>query len=90
MQFRIAALAFAVAVTAQSVSDLPKCAVSCLPDALQGTNCKADDLKCICKNQQKVGEAAAPCVVESCGMIAAESEVLPAAKKLCESVNGGQ
>ncbi|CAI7570095.1 unnamed protein product [Penicillium bialowiezense] len=81
----VVALAFAATSHAQSLSDVPPCALPCLEDAVkQKTSCATDDYPCICKDQDAVQSAATSCVVSKCGISTAENEVLPAVKKLCQ------
>ncbi|GAW18354.1 hypothetical protein ANO14919_078290 [Xylariales sp. No.14919] len=91
MKYSVAALAFAAAaVSAQSLSDIPQCASSCINDArTQNTDCAADDYKCICSNIQVLSTAATSCVLSACGQDVAINQVLPAVQQFCDAVNNG-
>ncbi|KAI9373612.1 hypothetical protein BJX61DRAFT_541571 [Aspergillus egyptiacus] len=84
----LVALACASLAAAQTINDVPKCALPCLQDAIeQQTSCSVDDLACVCKgeNVEKFQDAATDCVVDACGLSAAWNDVLPAVKKVCEN-----
>ncbi|TGJ83194.1 hypothetical protein E0Z10_g5572 [Xylaria hypoxylon] len=91
MKYTVAALAFAAAaVSAQSLSDIPECAVPCIDDArTKGTNCAVDDYKCICSNIEALTAAATPCVLSACGAEIALNDLLPAVQTFCDAVNNG-
>jgi hypothetical protein len=78
MKFIVAALALAVAATAQTIDDVPDCAIPCLEDAVASTtDCAADDYPCICSNFSTVQSAAIGCVLGACGLDVALSTSLP-------------
>ncbi|KAF4979722.1 hypothetical protein FZEAL_4117 [Fusarium zealandicum] len=86
MKFTLAALALVAAAQAQSLADVPKCAIPCLDDAVESeTSCETTDLACICKSFEDVRTAATSCVLEKCGSDVALNEVLPATEKLCKN-----
>ncbi|KAI0551160.1 hypothetical protein F4679DRAFT_182902 [Xylaria curta] len=90
MKYTVAALALAAAVSAQSLSDIPACALPCIDDArTKETTCGADDYKCICDNIDKLQTAATSCVLSSCGADTALNQVLPAVQKFCAAVESG-
>lgn len=68
MKYSLVAVALATAVSAQSLSDVPECAIPCLDDAITSeTKCETTDLTCVCENFDDVRSAATSCVVEKCG-----------------------
>jgi hypothetical protein len=92
MKFTIAAIALAAIVRAQSLSDIPKCALPCIDDAIANeTKCTTTDFACICKkdNFSAIQGAATSCVISECGAETALNEVLPATEKLCSAQDGG-
>ncbi|TRX93204.1 hypothetical protein FHL15_005783 [Xylaria flabelliformis] len=90
MKYTVAALAFAAAVSAQSLSDVPACALPCIDDArTKDTTCGADDYKCICDNITKLQTDATSCVLSACGADTALNQVLPAVQKFCAAVESG-
>ncbi|GAP92784.1 putative cfem-domain-containing protein [Rosellinia necatrix] len=90
MKYAVAALALAAAVSAQSISDIPACALPCIDDArTKQTDCAADDYKCICDNIDSLTATATPCVLSACGADTAINEVLPAVQKFCAAVEAG-
>ncbi|KAI1749696.1 hypothetical protein F4782DRAFT_533134 [Xylaria castorea] len=90
MKYTVAALALAVAVSAQSLSDIPACALPCIDDArTKDTTCGADDYKCICDNINTLQTDATTCVLSSCGADTALNQVLPAVSKFCAAVESG-
>ncbi|KAI1822758.1 hypothetical protein F4861DRAFT_374787 [Xylaria intraflava] len=90
MKYTFAALVLAAAVSAQSLSDIPACAVPCIDDArVKNTNCAASDYKCLCANINSLTTAATPCVISSCGADTAVNQVLPAVSAFCDKVKNG-
>ncbi|KID75772.1 uncharacterized protein G6M90_00g048370 [Metarhizium brunneum] len=88
----VAAISMAALVSAQSISDIPSCALSCIQRAVLSTHCEGTDLKCICKkeNFSTIQGAATPCVIEQCGTETAVNKVLPATTNLCAgNADGG-
>lgn len=75
----LALLATASLALAQSLSDLPSCAIPCLNDAIKQTStCATTDLACICKKFDKIQGAAAGCILGACGKdVALGNYVLP-------------
>ncbi|RBA13696.1 hypothetical protein FPRO05_02489 [Fusarium proliferatum] len=68
MKYSFAIAALATAVSAQSLSDVPKCAIPCLDDAITSkTKCETTDLACVCKSFDDVRSAATGCVITKCG-----------------------
>lgn len=68
MKYSFAIAALAAAVSAQSLGDVPKCAIPCLDDAIASkTKCDKTDLTCVCKNFDDVRSAATSCVITKCG-----------------------
>lgn len=59
----------AALVSAQSISDIPSCALPCIKVGVEQTSCSETDMGCICKpeNFSKIQGAATSCVVEKCG-----------------------
>ncbi|KAI1774462.1 hypothetical protein F4818DRAFT_419995 [Hypoxylon cercidicola] len=50
MKYITAAAVLVTIASAQSISDIPQCAIPCIDDArTTSTNCAADDYPCICK-----------------------------------------
>ncbi|KAF4470570.1 extracellular membrane CFEM domain-containing [Fusarium albosuccineum] len=91
MKYSVAVLALvAAAVQAQTLADVPECAIPCLDDAISSeTDCKTTDLVCVCKNFDDVRSAATSCVIDKCGSDVAINEVLPATEALCENPGSG-
>lgn len=91
MKYAFAAAALVAVASAQSLSDIPSCAVPCIDDArTSATSCSKDDYACICKNQEALTAAATTCVLSDCGADKALNEVLPAVKAFCEKVEAGK
>lgn len=70
MKFSLAALALAAAVHAQSIDDVPRCAIPCLDASIKSkTSCQPRDLACLCQpdNIDKVRADASGCVLAKCG-----------------------
>ncbi|ATY67354.1 Extracellular membrane 8-cysteine CFEM [Cordyceps militaris] len=88
MKFAIAAALFTLA-TAQTVNDIPSCAMPCLNDAITSkTSCQTTDIPCVCKNIAAVQGAATACVIKACGSDVAINKVVPAAEALCKANSG--
>ncbi|KAG5984067.1 hypothetical protein E4U55_006202 [Claviceps digitariae] len=88
----VASVAMAGLVSAQSISDIPACAMPCLSTAVTSkTTCALTDIACLCEkaNFVAVQAAATSCVLEKCGASKALSEVLPATQKLCAAFSNG-
>lgn len=91
MKYTFAAAALVAVASAQSLSDIPSCALSCINDARSSaTSCAMDDYACICKNQEALTAAATTCVLKECGAEKALNEVLPAVKAFCEKIAEGK
>ncbi|KAK2678370.1 Extracellular membrane protein, CFEM domain [Fusarium oxysporum f. sp. vasinfectum] len=87
MKYSFAIAALAAAVSAQSLGDVPKCAIPCLDDAIASkTKCDKTDLTCVCKNFDDVRSAATSCVITKCG---SDTRFSPATEKLCDNPEAG-
>lgn len=86
MKYSYATLAIVVAVAqAQTIADIPPCAISCFTTVLANTPCETlTDLACQCRQSQLLPDLA-PCVASSCSPAEAEG-VRTAAQSLCASV----
>ena len=68
MKYAFAGLALAAIASAQSLSDIPSCALPCIQDAVtSSTSCDVSDFACVCENQSTLTGAATPCVISACG-----------------------
>lgn len=68
MKYAFAAIALAAVASAQSLADIPKCAIPCLDESIsKNTDCETTDLACVCKNFKEVQGDATSCVIEKCG-----------------------
>ena len=68
MKYSLAILAVAAAVSAQSLGDVPKCAIPCLDEGIASeTSCDKTDIACVCENFEKIQGAATSCVLKDCG-----------------------
>ncbi|OBS28173.1 hypothetical protein FPOA_02114 [Fusarium poae] len=87
MKYSVAFVALAaVAAQAQSLADVPKCALPCLDKAIASeTDCDKTDLACVCKGFSAVRSVATSCVIDECGTDVAINEVLPATEGLCKN-----
>jgi len=88
MKYAFAAAALVATVTAQSLSDIPSCAIPCIDAARTSTTtCTETDYTCICDNINPLTTAATPCVLTDCGATVAATEVLPAVQAFCAAVS---
>ncbi|MCJ1376739.1 hypothetical protein MMC20_007984 [Loxospora ochrophaea] len=78
-------LALAVFTSAQSLSDLPSCAVSCVGNGLSSTGCAETDFKCICSDSAWIGQLT--CCVESACDQADQQTTVQFADQICKTVN---
>ncbi|HBD5846860.1 TPA: CFEM domain-containing protein, partial [Escherichia coli] len=86
MKYAFVAIALAAAVHAQTIDDVPECAIPCLDDAIASeTDCATDDYPCVCENFDAIQGVATSCVISECGAETALNEVLPAVEALCEN-----
>merc|ERR1712169_119424 len=86
MKYAFVAIALAAAVHAQTIDDVPECAIPCLDDAIASeTDCATDDYPCVCENFEAIQGVATSCVISECGAETALNEVLPAVEALCEN-----
>lgn len=86
MKYAFAAVALAALARAQTLADVPKCAIPCLDKSIaDNTSCETTDLACVCESFDKVQGDATTCVIKECGAEVALNDVLPAAQKLCEN-----
>ncbi|KAI4862846.1 hypothetical protein F4820DRAFT_472054 [Hypoxylon rubiginosum] len=90
MKYAIAAAVLVTIVSAQSLSDIPQCALPCIDDArTSSTNCATDDYACICSNKDVLTAAATGCILQACGADVAAGQVLPAVNSFCDAVESG-
>ncbi|KAI6781180.1 hemoglobin and hemoglobin-haptoglobin-binding protein-like protein [Emericellopsis cladophorae] len=89
MKYAVAAAILAAVVKAQTIDDVPSCAVPCLDEAIASeTDCDTTDYACVCENFEAVQGVATACVIEECGATVALNEVLPAVEALCAAQGG--
>lgn len=68
MKYAYAAVAVAAIARAQSVGDLPECAIPCIEDAVaSASDCSIDDLACLCGEISAIQADATTCVLSECG-----------------------
>ena len=90
MKYAVAAALLAAIVKAQTIDDVPSCAVPCLDDAIKSeTDCDTTDYACVCANFDAIRGVATTCVIDECGPEVALNEVLPAVEALCAAQGGG-
>ena len=88
MKYAYAAIFAAALARAQSLEDVPKCAIPCLDDAVKSeTDCAVDDYACICPQFDAVQGAATGCVLDACGADVALSMSFPSSPSCTESWN---
>ncbi|RGP78500.1 extracellular membrane 8-cysteine cfem [Fusarium longipes] len=87
MKYSVALVAIAaVAAQAQSLADVPKCALPCLDKAIESeTSCETTDTACVCENFSAIRGVATSCVIDACGTDVAINKVLPATEALCKN-----
>ena len=91
MKYAFAAAALVAVASAQSIADIPSCAIGCIEQAVSSaTKCSKEDYACICKSQDALTAVGVPCVLEKCGAEKAMNEVLPAVKAICAQVADGK
>ncbi|KAL7275511.1 hypothetical protein RUND412_001535 [Rhizina undulata] len=81
--FSIAALVAAVAVSAQTLSNYPTCALTCITEALAGSGCGITDVKCACSSTSFVN-GSAPCIQSNC-RASDQAKALAVTNALCKS-----
>ena len=68
MKYSFAALALAAVASAQTLADIPACALPCLDSAVASkTSCAQTDIACICKNFTAIEAASTSCIITKCG-----------------------
>lgn len=78
MKYAFVAIALAAAVHAQTIDDVPECAIPCLDDAIASeTDCATDDYPCVCENFDAIQGVATSCVISECGAETALSMLTP-------------
>ncbi|ORY17847.1 hypothetical protein BCR34DRAFT_596715 [Clohesyomyces aquaticus] len=86
MKFTSSVLALAASfavVSAQSLGDIPSCAITCFAAAVPAAGCGLTDTKCQCTTgQQKITESVAACVPSKCSA-EDQAKLIPAVEKLC-------
>lgn len=85
MKYAFAAAALAATVSAQSLSDIPSCAIPCIDASRTAvTTCTADDYACLCDNITAIQGDATTCVISGCGADVAVStlDILPLPRSL--------
>ncbi|KAF2680467.1 hypothetical protein K458DRAFT_392806 [Lentithecium fluviatile CBS 122367] len=84
MKSILALLAIAALTTAQSISDIPTCALSCLTTSVSAVGCSLTDFECSCKKSAELTTALTPCVTENCD-VADQPKVVEALVGICKS-----
>jgi hypothetical protein len=78
MKYAFAAVALAAVARAQTLADIPECALPCLDKSIaDNTDCKTTDLACVCENFDAVQGDATACVLKECGSDVAISMFSP-------------
>ena len=68
MKYAVAAALLAAVAKAQTINDVPKCAIPCLDDAIASeTSCETTDYACVCENFDAIQGKASSCVFDKCG-----------------------
>jgi len=92
MKYAFVAVALAALARAQTLGDIPSCALPCIDDAISSeSKCKTTDFACICKKDtfSAIQGASTSCVIEKCGADTALNKVLPATEALCKAQGSG-
>lgn len=90
MKYTVAAIALAAGVSAQSLSDIPSCAIPCIDASrTKVTSCSETDYVCICDSIDALTADATTCVLSDCGADVAVNDVLPAVDTFCSEVSAG-
>ncbi|KAF2665983.1 hypothetical protein BT63DRAFT_427768 [Microthyrium microscopicum] len=76
--------AFAALAQAQSLSDLPKCAQTCVGTSLGSTGCSSLQIDCICKSSKWISDLSC-CVAGTCST-ADQQNTITFAQQLCQTV----
>lgn len=86
MKYAFVAIALAAAVHAQTIDDVPECAIPCLDDAIASeTDCATDDYPCVCENFEAIQGVATSCVISECGAETALSMLSPSLTPIVNS-----
>lgn len=86
MKYTIGALLLlAPLIAAQSITDLPSCALSCVADGVTGVGCELTDFECSCKKSNELTPAVTPCVQKSCDTVADQEKVIDVLAGICAS-----
>lgn len=83
MRYTSAFLLIAVAA-AQSISDIPSCAVSCLANGVQRVNCGLTDFRCSCQKSTQLTQILTPCVQQSCPSVTDQQKVVTVLAGICQ------
>lgn len=76
MKYSLVAVALAAVVRAQTIDDVPTCAVPCLDEAITSeTDCETTDYACVCENFSAIQGTATGCVITECGAETALSKL---------------
>lgn len=78
MKYAFATVALVAGVYAQSITDIPACALPAIDAArTSSSNCAADNYKCICDNIDALTGVATEAVLKACGATVATSAFSP-------------
>jgi uncharacterized protein YunC (DUF1805 family) len=82
MKLTLISLALAALTTAQDLSSLPSCSLTCLTTGVQSVGCGLTDVECACKKSDELTTAVTPCVVKACDQ-ADQAKLVEALATLC-------
>lgn len=90
MKYAVAAVVLAAIARAQTLADIPACALPCLDTAIaENSDCATTDIPCVCEHFDDIRGSATTCVLDACGPDVALNEVLPATEALCANAGDG-
>lgn len=69
------------------ISQLPKCALSCLASSAKSIGCKPDDFSCLCANQGSFGGQIGPCILLSSCSASDLSKAAQIAPQICGALS---
>lgn len=83
MKYALSLAAVLAIATAQSVTDIPSCALQCVANGVTGVGCELTDFKCSCGKADQLTPAVTPCVQQACSDVADQQKVVTTLEGIC-------
>jgi len=85
MKYAFTVAALLALVSAQGITDLPHCSLSCILTGVGATGCEVTDFKCACEKANILTPSVTPCVQKACSDKADRATVIKVLEGICAS-----